>query len=153
MASILVAMKTKSMFLAGFLTLGVANAPANFAIDWSTMDGGGGTSSGGQFSVSGTIAQPDAGYLAGGQFSLAGGFWSGITVVQTPGAPLLAIQPAGGTVRIYWAAPAGGFVLESSTNVLGTWSPVSAPYATNASEISVTIAASEPMQFFRLRRP
>ncbi|MCL5264889.1 MAG: hypothetical protein M1343_06825 [Chloroflexi bacterium] len=43
----------------------------------STVDGGGGTSSGGGFTVGGTIGQPDAGTLSGGGFTLAGGFWKG----------------------------------------------------------------------------
>ena len=33
----------------------------NIAVDWFTIDGGGGTSTGGVYSVSGTIGQPDAG--------------------------------------------------------------------------------------------
>ena len=41
------------------------------------MDSGGGTSSGGMFTVSGTIGQPDAGTLSGGEYTLRGGFWTG----------------------------------------------------------------------------
>jgi hypothetical protein len=53
-----------------------ANALAqNYSIDWFTVDGGGGTSTGGVFSLSGTIGQPDAGHLGGGDFALDGGFW------------------------------------------------------------------------------
>ncbi len=48
----------------------------DFAIDWYTIDGGGGTSSGGDFGLAGTIAQPDAGALTGGDFKLVGGFGS-----------------------------------------------------------------------------
>src|SRR5580765_2937247 len=49
-----------------------------YAIDWFSIDGGGGTSSGGAFSLSGTIGQPDANPqpMSGGNFSLIGGFWS-----------------------------------------------------------------------------
>ena len=47
-----------------------------FSIDWYTIDGGGGTSSGGGFTLSGTIGQPDAGVLSGGGFTLTGGFWA-----------------------------------------------------------------------------
>jgi len=47
-----------------------------FAIDWYTIDGGGGTSTGGDFSLSGTIGQPDAGVMSGGDFTLTGGFWA-----------------------------------------------------------------------------
>lgn len=53
-----------------------------FAIDWYTIDGGGGTSTDGQpdgFQISGTIGQPDAGPspdgMSGGGFELVGGFW------------------------------------------------------------------------------
>ena len=38
----------------------------DFSLDWSTIDGGGGTSTGGVYSVSGTIGQPDAGAMSGG---------------------------------------------------------------------------------------
>jgi hypothetical protein len=34
-----------------------------YSIDWSTIDGGGGTSTGGVYSVTGTIGQPDAGAI------------------------------------------------------------------------------------------
>lgn len=51
----------------------------NFTIDWYTIDGGGAmNSTGGTFSLSGTIGQPDAGPqggMSGGAFSLTGGFW------------------------------------------------------------------------------
>ena len=36
-----------------------------YATDWSTIDGGGGTSTGGGYSVRGTIGQPDAGTMSG----------------------------------------------------------------------------------------
>lgn len=49
----------------------------DYDISWSTIDGGGGTSTGGNYSLSGTIGQPDAGEMAGGDYVLAGGFWSG----------------------------------------------------------------------------
>jgi len=46
----------------------------NYAIDWWTIDGGGGTSTGGVYSVTGTIGQPDAGSTAmtGGAYSVTG---------------------------------------------------------------------------------
>jgi hypothetical protein len=36
-----------------------AKAQTNYAIDWSNVDGGGGTSTGATYQVSGTIGQPD----------------------------------------------------------------------------------------------
>ena len=52
-------------------------ARAQFSIDWHTVDGGGGISTGGLYTLRGTIGQPDAGYLIpGGKYILTGGFWS-----------------------------------------------------------------------------
>jgi hypothetical protein len=54
-------------------------ASAQLSISWFTIDSGGGTSSGGGFTLSGTIGQPDASTtLTGGTFTLTGGFWPGI---------------------------------------------------------------------------
>jgi hypothetical protein len=146
-------MKTKITILATLLTLRAFTASADDSIDWFTVDGGGGTSSGGQFTVSGTIGQPDATLLAGGQFSLAGGFWSGITLLQTPGAPLLAIHPLGANVRISWPAPSTGFFLEQAPSAAGQWTQVQSPYNTNAVEISSMVPTTGGMQFFRLHHP
>jgi hypothetical protein len=56
---------------------GIAPAAfAQFGIPWHTIDGGGGTSSGGTFVIRGTIGQHDAGKSAGGNFVISGGFWS-----------------------------------------------------------------------------
>lgn len=52
-------------------------------ITWFTIDGGGGTSTGGTFELTGTIGQPDAGGpMTGGTYSLTGGFWAGATPVN-----------------------------------------------------------------------
>jgi len=53
-----------------------ATASAQYTIDWYTIDGGGGTSTGGVFSLSGTIGQPDAGTMSAGTTTLSGGYWS-----------------------------------------------------------------------------
>ena len=50
-----------------------------YEIDWYTVDGGGGLSTGGTFTLEGTIGQPDAGTMTGGDYVLAGGFWTGWT--------------------------------------------------------------------------
>jgi len=60
--------------LAGLLS--AAAQAGQFDLDWYTIDGGGGTSTGGNFELSGTIGQPDAGVMSGGNFELVGGFWS-----------------------------------------------------------------------------
>ena len=67
-----------------------------YNISWAKIAGGGGTSTGGGFILNGTIGQHDgSAQLSGGQYKLAGGFWPGIGLVQTPGAPLLTIANTG----------------------------------------------------------
>jgi hypothetical protein len=65
-------------FAAGSMPLQSGTDP-EFSIDWYTIDGGGGTSAGGPFSLTGTIGQHDAHPSAaqGGEFALVGGFWTG----------------------------------------------------------------------------
>ena len=50
-------------------------ASGDYEISWSTIDGGGGTSSGGTYVLTGTIGQPDAARSSGGKYELLGGFW------------------------------------------------------------------------------
>src|SRR5258706_1616196 len=75
----------KTVFLAG-LILSAANVveAQNFSIDWYSIDGGGGTSTNTQFSLTGTIGQPDAGHMSGGSFTLEGGFWGSVAAVLKP---------------------------------------------------------------------
>jgi hypothetical protein len=50
---------------------------ASYDLSWNTVDGGGVMlSTGGNFRLSGTVGQSDAGDLAGGAYTLAGGFWN-----------------------------------------------------------------------------
>jgi hypothetical protein len=59
------------------------DAPASgFAIPWWTVDGGGKTSQGGPYTLSGSAGQPDAGAAAGGDYTLHSGFW-GIKLQQS----------------------------------------------------------------------
>ncbi len=78
-------MKTRQILLVALLatavlvgaSLAVAAVNSGYSLDRFTVDGGGGTSSGGSYAVSGTIGQPDAGTLSGGSYTLQGGFWGG----------------------------------------------------------------------------
>jgi hypothetical protein len=73
----------KSIIQKGAFTLLVVcllmTSPAlsQYEISWYTTDGGGGTSSGGQYVLTGTIGQPDADWSEGGSYELLGGFWPG----------------------------------------------------------------------------
>jgi hypothetical protein len=150
---------TKTILILSLL-ISITASAQQYSIDWHTIDGGGGTSTGGVFSVSGTIGQPDAGpAMSGGDFSLTGGFWSLLSVVQTPGAPLLSIEQSPGGVRVFWPATATGFVLEKSPALNSSppatvWSLVPvAIYETNATQISITVSPAVGTTFYRLRKP
>ena len=71
-------MKRKWMILAGILIvicLVQSQSSGDYTISQYTIDGGGGTSTGGLYTVVGTIAQPDASRSVGGDYELLGGFW------------------------------------------------------------------------------
>jgi hypothetical protein len=58
-----------------------AQSGGGYELTWSTSDGGGGASSGGIYTLNGTIGQPDAGAaLSGGGYTLVGGFWGGASI-------------------------------------------------------------------------
>ena len=132
------------------------SAAQSYNIDWYKVAGGGGTSTGGTYQVSGTIGQPDAsGALTGGNYSITGGFWS-LYAVQTPGAPWLTITCSNMMVVVWWPAPAAGWQLEC-TNVLtgGTnaWTIISPPYSTNATQVFHSEPLPMGSKFYRLRKP
>ena len=55
----------------------VSTAFGDYELSWYTIDGGGGRSIGGPYTLTGTIGQPDAAYSRGGNYELLGGFWTG----------------------------------------------------------------------------
>jgi hypothetical protein len=134
------------------LTLAICSrAFAQFSIDWFTIDGGGGSSSGGVYSVSGTIGQPDAGVpMTNGQYSVTGGFWALPTAIQVSGAPTLTIVPAGaGLAAISWTPNTPGFVLQETLSLSPTNWVNSASGATNP----IIVPATLPTKFFRVFKP
>jgi hypothetical protein len=133
-----------------------AQSGGQFDLSWSTINGGGGTSRGGQFEISGTIGQADAGSLKGGAYALGGGFWSGVTVVQTPGAPNLKIKFIdGGLVVISWPVSANGFMLEQSSMPGQLYQWIAAPQSVvdTATEHTVTVPTAGAMTCYRLTHP
>jgi hypothetical protein len=78
--------KIKMIMILGIaaLTTFVSMGFCDYQIVWSTIDGGGGMSSGGTYVLTGTIGQPDAAYSEGGNYELLGGFW--------PGGPLCFVE-------------------------------------------------------------
>lgn len=124
----------------------------NYNLDWSSVDGGGGTSTGGVYVVSGTIGQPDAGSMSGGVYTLNGGFWSLVSVVQTPGAPLLAIYPTRtNAVLVVWPSPSTGYSLQQNADVNTTnWVGVLQTPSDNGTVKSIVISPASGRKFYRL---
>jgi len=132
------------------LLLPVAAMAQTYSIDWYKISGGGGTSTGGTYQVSGTIGQHDAGGpMTGGSYSLTGGFWSLISVVQTPGAPLLTITYAGNQAIVSWSPSVTGWTLQTNNNLATpTWGNYLGPIVNN----SVTNSPPKGNLFFRLSK-
>jgi hypothetical protein len=91
------------------LTTFVSSGLCDYQIVWSTFDGGGGQSSGGQYVLTGTIGQPDAGYSEGGSYELLGGFW--------PGGPLCFVDfEQFSMFADYWLATGTGLPADLDSN-------------------------------------
>ncbi len=121
----------------------------SYSIDWHKVAGGGSTSSGGQYSLSGTIGQPDASSaMVGGNFSVTGGFWA-IYAVSTPGAPLLTITYLGNATVVSWSTSTAGWLLQTNNDLTTTnWGAYNGPIINNA----VTNAPLRGNLFFRLKQ-
>jgi hypothetical protein len=124
----------------------------SYSVDWYSVDGGGGTSTGGVYAVSGTIGQPDAGRMSGGNYTLDGGFWGIIAAVQMPGAPLLsvALTPTN-TVLVSWPYPSTGFALQQN-GVLGNtnWGNVTNPPVQVGQQWQLIVQPQAGNKFYRL---
>ena len=143
-------MKIKSFLIWFHLLMFSFRAAAQYSTGWSTIDGGGGTSAGGQYWICGTIGQPDAGStMSNGPYAVTGGFWAFAAAVQRPEAPVLTIVLSGaGRVTISWTPSTSGWVLEETVSLSGTWTN-SVSGATNP----VVVPAALPAKFYRLRKP
>lgn len=116
------------------LALAVTARAQSYAISWSTIDGGGGASTGGGYTVTGTIGQGTAGgSLTDGLYSVTGGFGTGPVTAPPPTAAGLAyFQATGlpeGRVVLTWGTLVEvdtlGYRVERNTPG-GAWEPVSA---------------------------
>jgi hypothetical protein len=136
-------------------------AAQDFALDWYTIAGGGGYSSGGQYTLKGTIGQPAASpVLSGDSFALLPGFW-GIAVsteIGPPGDPELgaAYDPVAGTFTVFWPRRAEGWVLQAAAELLGPathWFDLLPPYPSTASSYYLSAPFPAGVRFYRLRSP
>jgi hypothetical protein len=122
-----------------------------FSISWFKIAGGGGTSAGAGYAVSGSIGQPDAGGgMTGGGFEVSGGFWEIVAAEVVPSEPVLSAQLEGGQFLLTWNPGVYSFILESTTTLgpSANWQPV--PGATGN---SAAVPAGGGAAYFRLRWP
>lgn len=123
----------------------------SYSINWYKIAGGGGTSTNGQYSLSGTIGQHDAGGpMTGGSYSLTGGFWALISIIQTPGAPTLYITHSGNTVTVFWQN-VSGWSLEQNNSLTtpAAWS-TNSTWTTSSGTNYLNLASPTGNLFFRL---
>jgi hypothetical protein len=120
-----------------------------YAIDWSTVDGGGGTSAGGVYSLRGSIGQADGGKMSGGGYTLNGGFF-GIVATYPP---LLRISYANGLVTVSWPSPSAGFNLEQSDSLTTpNWTSIAQSPTDNGTTKSLTVSVGPSKKFYRLKK-
>jgi hypothetical protein len=152
-------MNVKTMKLLLLLGLCCAVLPAmpakaqEYDLSWFCIDGGGGTSTGGDYSLSGTIGQADAGVLSGGNYTLVGGFWSAVAPApsSTP-SPEISVSVSGNNVIISWPVAASGFTLEQSGTLNpATWQAVPQTANNNGTTMSVVLTAPAGTMFYRLK--
>ena len=140
----------------GIVGSAVSASGQSYSIDWSTIDGGGGTSTGGVYAVSGTIGQPDAGNLTGGSYTVIGGFWS---VIQQDRVRLKLKRRANSLV-LSWPVDQNGFVVQSATQLapaVANWSTFPGTPIQVGDEFELIIGPvntpPDPIRFFRLHKP
>ncbi|HEX3719538.1 MAG TPA: hypothetical protein VH595_16410 [Verrucomicrobiae bacterium] len=141
------------IFLFGALISSMASAQP-YSITSYKVAAGGGTSSGGQYSLNGTAGQHDAGGpMTAGGYSLTGGFWA-MYAVQTSGAPLLTIlwvNPA--MVKVSWPSASAGFALQQNSDLAtANWSNNSGTVNDDGVTKTVTITSPSGILFFRLKK-
>ena len=142
------------------VALVLASEPAmraqSYSLDWSSLAGGGGDSSGGAYSLAGALGQSDVGPMSGGSFTLEGGFGTVVATTQNPGTPSFKVLRQGNLLRIAWTKLADGWVLESTSALLGpalSWAPVAQTYQDDGDSLYITINPTSGSAFFRLRMP
>lgn len=126
----------------------------NYSINWHKVAGGGGTSTGGTYAISGTAGQHDAGGpMTGGSYSLTGGFWAYIAALQTVGAPTLYITHSGTTVTVYWQ-DVSGWSLQQTSSIKPpvTWT-LNTSWTTTGGTNYLNLTSPPGTMFFRLEGP
>jgi hypothetical protein len=112
-----------------------------------------------RFVLNGTIGQIHAApslQSADQRFAMEPGFWHGIQVVQTVGAPTLKIRLGSReTLILSWPVAATGFELEETDSLGGRpeWTLTSKEVVDTATEHTVAVPRTGLMKLYRLKKP
>jgi hypothetical protein len=140
-----------------FLSVAAGVCFAAFTLPWSTLDGGGGKSSGTSaggtvFTVTGTIGQFDTTEAAGGAHRIAGGFWAHVINSPDPDYPdLTIVRQPNGDATIQWQGDAAGWQVQTSTDLV-QWGNIGGVITTGG-VLTVTYDPGVPKRFFRMKKP
>jgi hypothetical protein len=122
-----------------------------FSLESFTIGGGGGASTGGEFSMTGSVGEPATGPLSGGDFTVEGGFWAVVSQVTVPDLTVRLLS--NGTVQICWPSSGAQFTLqETITLSRPAWSASAVVPADDTGMKCVTVPATRESHFFRLAR-
>ena len=141
--------------LIGLIGLPKAGSCSEFGITVSAIAGGGGSSSGNEFSIDGTIGQPASGILLGETFELEVGFWNrGAAAPEASSEPTLRYAVAEGGITLFWAIEPTESILEftESLNPPTVWSATTeVPVERDGFRI-VSVPSGRATGFYRLRK-
>ena len=134
------------------------HADAQPAIDWFTLDAGGGVQSSASYVINFTVGQSDVGptVLNSANYRIIPGFWALEDMGPATGLPELSIALSGPRVILSWPSPSAGFVLQhtDSLNVLpAAWSETPGVVSDDGFIRSLTLPHDLAKRFYRLRRP
>ncbi len=126
-----------------------SSAGEDYHVDWFAIEGGGGESSGGEYSLSGAVSQPESGgSMSGSDFSVDAGFLSVITV---EGPPLRIALSADATITVAWQSSFTTHPLQQSSDLTPeSWEDSAYPIADDGITKSITFTAAPGKLFFRL---
>ncbi len=139
--------------------LTLAASAQQYAVPWFKIAGGGATapSTGGVYTLSGTIGQVDAGRVAStnGAYRVESGYWA--IAIQQLGYPQLSVTQVDTNAVLSWITAEPGMILQVTTNLTTpatTWNDLGTATATNGTTNLLAVPLSDAERaFFRLRRP
>ena len=137
-----------------FALLSVAHG-ADYRLKTAAFVGGGGTATNATFRLAATLHPSVVGTAAGGSYAVTGRF-SGVHLVQTPGAPRLSIANLEAGFVLHWPVIATGFRLQSSDSLTEPrWVDVPLPVVLAGDQYSVRVSVKvgNPASFYRLFKP